>query len=71
MTDVYWYPGLKLHELERNAITKALKLYDHNRTRTAEVLGISVRSLHNKIEQYQIDSKPKGEEREERTTSPT
>ncbi|RKX60081.1 MAG: sigma-54-dependent Fis family transcriptional regulator [Thermodesulfobacteriota bacterium] len=42
-----------LHELEREAILKALKITKGNRTKAAELLGITVRTLRNKLKQYQ------------------
>lgn len=41
-----------LEELERQAIIQALKNCDSNRTRAAEQLGISRRTLHRKIAEY-------------------
>ncbi len=40
-----------LHELESNAIRKALSLARDNRTRTAELLGISRRTLQRKLKE--------------------
>ncbi len=42
-----------LSELEREAILKALKLCRGNKTRAAELLGITVRTLRNKLKQYE------------------
>jgi two-component system response regulator FlrC len=43
---------LNLKELERQAITRSLQESEGNRTRAARVLGISVRTLRNKIRLY-------------------
>ena len=48
-------PCLNLQELERNAIIKALRSEQGNRVRTAEVLGVSIRTLRNKINQYRSE----------------
>ncbi|MBS4534129.1 sigma 54-interacting transcriptional regulator [Clostridium sp. D2Q-14] len=40
---------------EKNHIVKILKKYNGNRTDTAKVLGISVRSLYYKIDKYKIE----------------
>lgn len=48
---------MTLRELEKQQILKTLKNNDFNRTRTAEILGISVRTLRNKLNEY----KEKGE----------
>jgi transcriptional regulator with PAS, ATPase and Fis domain len=44
-----------LKETEKELITKYLIQNKGNRTKTAEVLGISRRSLQNKIKEYQIN----------------
>ncbi len=41
-----------LKEVEREMILKALKVARGNRTRAAEILGISVRTLRNKLQAY-------------------
>ena len=46
--------GLTLHELEKLMIIETLKTQHHNRTKTAEVLGISLSTLRNKINQYNL-----------------
>ncbi|MEC9493217.1 sigma-54-dependent transcriptional regulator [Flexistipes sp.] len=40
---------------ERNLIAKALKQTNGNKTKAAEILGISRRTLHNKIKEYEIE----------------
>ena len=47
--------GLSLRDVERNAIIRALHRWEGNRTRTAEELGISRRTLISKIQEYGID----------------
>ena len=49
---VYMIGDLSLQEAERTMIEKALKATDGNRTRAAEQLGISRRTLHRKINEY-------------------
>jgi DNA-binding NtrC family response regulator len=46
-------PGIKLAELEKEAIEKTLEANQGNRGETAEQLGISVKTLYNKLEKYQ------------------
>lgn len=45
---------LPLKEIERIHILKTLKSYSYNRTKTAKVLGISLRTLRNKIQEYGV-----------------
>ncbi len=44
--------GHKLDEVERKYILQTLYFVHQNRTRAAEILGISIRTLRNKINQY-------------------
>lgn len=44
--------GLTLQELEKKLIIETLQAQCNNRTKTAELLGISVKTLRNKIEEY-------------------
>ncbi len=46
-------PALTLRELEWRHITQALKVTQGNKTRAAELLGISLRGLHNKLKTFQ------------------
>ena len=41
-----------LHDIEKAAIFRALQFNDNNRTKTAESLGISIRTLRNKLREY-------------------
>lgn len=47
-----WYPGLTIEEMEREAIIAALRFYQGNRTKASDALGISVRTMTNKIGKY-------------------
>lgn len=44
-----------LIESEKHHITQVLKSHKNNRTKTAEALGISIRSLYYKLEKYHIE----------------
>ncbi len=46
--------GISLHELERRMILETLKDQEQNRTRTAKILGISIRTLRNKLNEYEV-----------------
>jgi len=45
-------PGTPIRELERLHLENTLALTDGNRTHAAEMLGISLRTLRNKIREY-------------------
>ncbi|CCQ97026.1 hypothetical protein CULT_550005 [[Clostridium] ultunense Esp] len=47
--------GVPLEEVERKHIDYVLKLNNSNRRKTAEALGISLRTLYYKIKQYDLD----------------
>jgi len=49
-------PGMTLAELEKEAIRRALEETGGHRARTAEALGISVRTLQRKIQEYGLAS---------------
>jgi len=51
MFDV-WKPGHSLEDHEKTIILEALEFYCWNRSHTAEGLGITVRTVRNKIKQY-------------------
>ena len=47
-----WKPGTTLDDIERNVILEALNYHQGNRTHTARSLGISIRTLRNKLADY-------------------
>jgi two-component system response regulator FlrC len=51
-TGYQFLPALSLKEVEKNVIFSALDQTDGNRTHAAEILGISVRTLRNKLNEY-------------------
>ena len=46
--------GLTMKEMEKELILKTLERMEGNRTRTAEILGISLRSLQYKLKDYEV-----------------
>jgi two-component system response regulator AtoC len=46
--------GISLHELEKRFILETLQAQHRNRTKTAAMLGISVRTLRNKLHEYGV-----------------
>ena len=52
---ILWSPGMTLDELEKQVVIKAFRHYRQNKTTTANSLGISIRTLENKLEKYESD----------------
>jgi len=46
-------PGLTVAEAERKLIIETLSFTHNNKTRAAEMLGISLKTLHNKLKEYE------------------
>jgi DNA-binding NtrC family response regulator len=44
-----------LKDIEKSAIFRALQFNENNRTKTAEALGISIRTLRNKLREYRAE----------------
>ncbi len=49
-----WSPGETLNDIERMVILQALGYHQGNRTHTAKALGISIRTLRNKLAEYRV-----------------
>ena len=49
---VSFQSGMKLKEIEKAVILQTLKQQSYNRTRTAKVLGIGIRTLQRKLKLY-------------------
>ncbi len=45
---------ITIHEMEKRLILSTLKRYENNRTRSADSLGISIRTLRNKLNEYRL-----------------
>lgn len=52
MNENLWQPGIRLDEVEKRIIFKALQYFGNNKTKTAQSLGISIRTLRNKLHEY-------------------
>ena len=44
--------GSTLDDIERELITKTIEFTGGNKTRAAEVLGVSLKTLYNRLERY-------------------
>jgi two-component system response regulator FlrC len=51
-------PGTTVSEMERQLIMGTLSEVNQNRTRAAELLGISIRTLRNKLREYRLQHEP-------------
>ena len=47
--------GKPLHEIEKEIIFKTLEKTNNNKTKAAQILGISLKTLHNKLNKYFLD----------------
>ena len=45
-------PSITIHELEKRYIIKALNHFDGNKTQAATALGITIKTLYNKLHEY-------------------
>ncbi len=58
-------PGTTVEEAERRLILLTLEHTGHNKTRAAEMLGISLKTLHNKLHRFKERSQEIGDRRQE------
>jgi hypothetical protein len=67
---VFWSPGVSLATIEKQVILKAYRWFRGNATQTAIALGVSEKTIRNKLAEYEADDKKRLEaqtrEREER-----
>lgn len=47
-----WMPGDTIASLEKMAILDAMKFYEGRKTDVSEALGISLKTLYNKLDEY-------------------
>ena len=53
--------GTPMHEIERRMLFKTLAYYDNNKAKTAQVLGITTKTIYNRLTSYQ-ESRPETNE---------
>lgn len=49
------YIGEKLEDVEKKVILETYDFFQNNKRKTAKTLGISERSLYNKLNEYEVD----------------
>lgn len=52
MVNFIWQPGMTLASVEKQAILQAYRFFRSNKASTAQALGISVKTVENKLNQY-------------------
>ncbi|MEE9119105.1 MAG: helix-turn-helix domain-containing protein [Calditrichia bacterium] len=57
--EIRFRAGMSLPEIEKESIIKTMKKVKGNKAKAAELLGISRRSLYNKIAEYGIEDSKK------------
>mgnify|MGYP000085381564 CR=1 FL=1 len=53
MSKVTWCSGMSLRTLEKKVILKCLKFHEGNKTKVAAELGVSLRTIDNKLKLYE------------------
>lgn len=55
---INWSPGMTLDYVEKQVIKAALAYHSGNKTKTADSLGIAIRTLDNKLARYKQEDEP-------------
>lgn len=54
---IAWSPGVTLDQIEKEVILRAFAHFHKNKSATAKALGITVKTLDNKFERYEEETK--------------
>lgn len=54
---ITWTPGITLEQIEKQVILKAFSHYRNNKTTTSQALGISIRTLDERLKKYELEEK--------------
>jgi two-component system response regulator FlrC len=54
--------GMTVYEMEKSLILETLRANENNRTKAADLLGISIRTLRNKLNEYGLGRQGEGDE---------
>ncbi len=57
---IIWSPGVKMKDVEIQIIQMALNYYQGNKTQAAASLGISAKTLYNKLAEFEKKNAAKG-----------
>lgn len=52
---IFWSPGVTLEQVEEQVVKACYEHFKHNKTATANALGIGIRTLDAKLEKYKED----------------
>lgn len=52
-----WQPGVTLEAVEKNVILAALDFYQGNKSMAAAALGVTTKTIYNKLESYGLHPK--------------
>jgi hypothetical protein len=61
----HWQPGITLEEIEKEVILTAMRFFHNNKTHVAQALGVSIRTIQNKMAKY--NGEPIEEEHEKQS----
>jgi len=53
--NITWHPGVLLKDVEKEIIEAAVRYYNDNKSKAADSLGISSRTIYNKLKEYEIE----------------
>lgn len=62
---ITWSPGMTLGVIEKLIILEAFRFFRFNKTATASSLGIAIRTLDNKLSQYEMEDKVEQERQDQ------
>lgn len=54
---ITYNPNMTLYDLEKAYILEALEYYEGNRTQAAAALGITIKTLYNKMHEFELFEK--------------
>jgi hypothetical protein len=61
MEQINWSPGVTIEMVEKQVIQKAISFYRGNKTQCSIALGISIRTLDERLKKYEAEDKLRAE----------